>query len=451
MDLNSGAFIQGSGAPAAPYPSQLIVPFTDSRGQQNWSNSPTVWAPLARSYLWRLEMITQRVRLDHRYSQAKSGDSIKQLLARLLGDVANDSGIKPSQVPPCVAWVLIGTNQGNAYVAATSGTIQAYVADMLNDLRQVLDWLVARGFLVLLCAEWPRGDTTSGTALLSADAQKVMYGYAAGIRAIRRRNVWVVDPQPLMADPAKTDYTPLPNMLNGDFLHNSNGAAEASCRVAEHPLNNLMGLPRLNLVPSSNGDQYDPVSRPDGPLNTNPMLRQGAGGTVSTNATGAAPEGYVLSAGAGLTVNGDWSDVTLPDGRTVNAFRMVISGTPTSANANAILRQSGLLSKVNAGDTLEALYEVYVAAGAQNFACPGLMIDTGASATRLHGGLSLTGDLAMPAQLVRPYYGVPRSAYGKFDTLPASVSFQFGPNFTLAGVASSLTIYLISAKISKVL
>lgn len=455
MDLNNGAFQQGggnggAGGSAAPFLSPIVVPWTDSRGAQNWVTSTNVPAPLARGWLVWLETLGQRVRVDHTYSQAKSGDSISQLLARITGDVVNDYGIRPSQVPPG-PWInLIGTNTGNAYSAATSGPINAYVDQMLSDLGKILDWQVARGAEIYQIAEWPRGDSVGGTALLSADAVKVMYAYAEGIRGIRRKGVEVVDVQPRMADPAKTDYTPLAGILNNDFLHNAPGAGFITGDALNHRMTLTSRLPKLSLLPSSNGDQYEAVARPKGCLNTNPMLVQGAGGTLGTNATGACPEGYTLSASAGLSVVGSFVTTTLPDGTKRPAFRMTVSGTPTSANGTALLRQSGLIGKLNAGDTIESVYETLVADGHVNFAAPGQMLDTGVSASRLHGGLSITNDTQMAASAVKGFYGVPRSAKGKFDVLPASLSFQFGPYFTLAGVASNLVMDFLSAKAGKV-
>jgi hypothetical protein len=414
--------------------SALIVPWTDSRGAQNWTYSTTLPSPLSRGYLWRAEARSRRFRLDHKYSQAVSGDSIKQLRARMANDTVNAYGVKPSQVPPSLAFVLIGTNTGQAYSAATSGTVEAYVADMLVDVNWCLDWLLAKGHGVILCAEWPRGQTEAPqTAYLTPDAQRVMYLYANGLRQIVRKNVAVINVLPRTLDMTKTDYTPLPNMLNGDFLHNSPGIAEITSQEIER-VAPFFGLPELSFSTAA-------------ALNSNPALLLGAGGTLGSNATGVVPEGYTLSASTGLAVVGSFTQVYVK-GELRNAFKMVVSGTPTSANASAILRQSGLISKVVAGDTVEGWQEVFIGPGSVNFSSAGLMVDTALSATRLHGGLSISGDLICPVE-VPQHYEVARTNYGTLATLPASLSFQFGAYFTLAA-ASSLTMYILSAALVKV-
>lgn len=429
MELNVGAFpAPGSGGVKALNLQPLIVPWTDSRGAQNWVYSTDVPGPLSRGYLGRIEARSKRVRLDHRYTQAKSGDSIEQLLDRINNDTVNDYGIKPSQVPACVAFVLIGTNTGNAYTAA-KGTIDEYVAGMVANVNKILDYLQKQGHGIILCAEWPRGQTESpNTALLTADAQQVMYRYAEALRVMKRSNMVVIDVMPRARDITKNDYTPYTNILNPDYLHNSPGIAEIVAQLA-WDIPRQFGLPEL---------AFDTA----GALNLNPTLTKGTG-TV-------APQNYTLAQPTGVTVTAT-PDVTITvNGKVRTACRLDINGTPTAANAFAGLRQSGLLSQLAIGDTLESWFEVYVAPGAVNFSMPCQMIDTGASASRLHGGLSITGDNPMPAEIYQPWYGVPRSAKGTFSVLPASLSFQFGAYFIQANVASNVTLYVMSAKIGKI-
>lgn len=432
MDYGSGSFKgygnNNGGGSSALSLQPMIVPWTDSRGAQNWVYSTDVPGPLSRGYLWRMEMRSMRVRLDHRYTQAKSGDSIRQLLDRCTNDTVNDYGIKPSQVPPSVAWVLIGTNTGNAYTSAL-GTIDDYVAGMLSDVNKVLDYLQKQGHGIILCAEWPRGQSvTPFTALLTPDCQQVMYRYAEGLRQLKRANMIVVDIMGRTLDYTRNDYTPLPNMLNPDFLHNSPGISEIVAQEAwDGP--RLLGLPELT---------FDTARA----FNSNPTLTKGSGTT--------APQNYTLSQPAGVTVTATPDVQITVRGKIRTACRLDITGTPTSANAFAGLRQSGLIGQLVAGDTIESFAEVLVAPGAINFSAPCLMLDTGVSASRLHGGLSITGDNMMPNEVQQSFYGVARSAYGKFDTLPASLSFQFGAYFTLANVASNVTMYVLSAVAQKV-
>ncbi|MFD1690669.1 hypothetical protein ACFSHR_01335 [Azotobacter chroococcum] len=89
----------------------------DSRGRHNWNTGNTnVPAPLARGWLWYYETLSQCVRLAHDFDQAVPGDLISDLWFRIQNDVPNAYGVRPSQVPPGVACLLIGTNSVNAGV-----------------------------------------------------------------------------------------------------------------------------------------------------------------------------------------------------------------------------------------------------------------------------------------------------------------------------------------------
>lgn len=424
---------------------RFLVPYGDSRSAQWWNSNTTPYAPLARSPGWRIEARSQRVRVASDYMQGVSGDTMAQLLARLVNDTPGQYGTKkPSEVPPCIAVLLCWTNSINAGVP---------LATLVDQTNAVLDILIAQGHKVMLVAEWPRGAAGSTDGALSADNQKLMLAVHNMLLRIRRNNVFIVDVWPRAADPASVNAYPLLNMLNPDNLHNSNGIAEVFCDEAVRVMVEEMVLPRHKITCSSNTDQYDAVLQPQGCLNVNPMLQQTvtgvSAGVIGANASGVAPAGYTLTASAGLAVVGSFVTTTLPDGTTRQAFRMVVSGTATSANGYASLRQSGLIGKVAVNDILDGLYEVNVAGGATNFACPGLLVDTGLAATRAHGGLSLTGDNPMPASAVRPYYAVPRAAELPVGaTLPASMSLELRPYFTLAA-ASSLTIDLLSASLRK--
>lgn len=424
---------------------RMIVPYGDSRSAQNWNANTVPYAPLARSPLWRIEARTQRVRLVSDYMQGVSGDTMAQLLARLVNDTPGQYGTKkPSEVPPCVAVLLCWTNSINAGVP---------LATLIDQTNAVLDILIAQGHKVLLIAEWPRGAAGSTDGSLTADNKKLMVAVHNMLLRIRRNNVWVLDVWPRVADPSSVDAYPLPNMLNPDNLHNNNGVAAATCDEGSRIIISEMCLPHHNLTCSTNADQYDAVLQPAGCLNVNPMLQKTvtgvSAGVIGSNASGEAPAGYTLSASAGLAVVGSFVTTTLPDGTKRQAFRMVVSGTATSANGYASLRQSGLIGKVAVNDILDGLYEVNIADGHVNFATPGILVDTGLAATRAHGGLSLTTDTTLPASLVRPSYEVPRAAELPVGaTLPASMSLELRPYFTLAA-ASSLTIDLLSASLRK--
>lgn len=425
------------------YDSQMVVPWGDSRSAQNWNTNTNPAAVLARSWLWWFELLSQRVRVNVDYMQGVSGDKMSDLLTRIQNDTVPTGGFgtkKPSEVPPCIAAVMCWTNSVNAGVPLDT---------LVSQTNQVLDYLLSKGHKVMLIAEWPRGASGSTDGSLTADNQKLLLATHNALLKIRRKDVFIVDVWPRVADPASVNAYPLPNMLNPDNLHNSPGIAMITGQEMTRVAIEEMKLPRLKMTTSSNTDQYDLNLQPQGCLNTNPMLIT-SGGTLGANATGSAPLGYTLSASAGLSVAGSFVTTVLPDGSKRKAFRMVITGTPTSANGYASLRQSGILSKVSVNDILESHYEVFVADGHSNFGSPGIMIDTGLASTRAHGGLSLTGDNIVPTEAVRSFYGVPRSADLNIgSTLPASISFEMRAYTTVANVAASLTMDILSSGLRK--
>uniref|UniRef100_A0AAU6W017 SGNH hydrolase-type esterase domain-containing protein n=1 Tax=Pseudomonas phage Ulina01 TaxID=3138549 RepID=A0AAU6W017_9CAUD len=424
----------------------LIVPWGDSRSIQNWNSNTTPPAPLARSPAWLIEMLSQRVRLDSDYMQGVSGDDIEQLLTRIQNDTPGTYGTKkPSEVPPSLALLLIGTNGVN------KGT---NLATLLAQLNAVLDFLVAKGHKVLLLAEWPRGATGNTDNPLTPDNEKLLIAYHNAILKIRRRNVWIVDVWPRVADPASVNAYPRPNMTNPDTLHNSPGISTITAQEAVKVMIDEIGLPRGKITASSNTDQYHATLMPDGCLNKNPMLRKTvtgvAAGTLGSGGAGEVPAGYTLSASAGLTATGSFvTDVLQEDGSLRDVYRVVVTGTPTGPNSYFGLRQTGLAPNTVLNDRLRMNYELTVS-GQKNFSAPGMFIDTGVNTTRGHGGLSISGDNIMPAGAIRKYYGVPRSVDVVLNPLPTSLAMEIRPYFTLSGVESAVTCDLMSISVRKV-
>lgn len=424
----------------------LIVPAGDSRSAQNFNDQTTPVAPLSCGPAWLIEMLSQRVRLDSDYMQGKSGDDIEQLLARLSTDTPGQyAKFKPSEIPPSLILLLIGTN----------GVKKGTALDvLLTQLNAVLDYFVAKGHKVLLVAEWPRGAAGNTDNPLTPDQEKVMIAYHNALLKIRRRNVWVVDVWPRVALPGSLNAYPRPNMVKDDTLHNAMGVSMITAQEAVRVMIEEMKLPRGKFTVSSNTDQYNATLNQYGPLNTNPMLLQTvaglAAGTLGANGRGVAPAGYVLNASAGLIATGSFVlDVLQLDGSYRDVFRVVVTGNPTTTNGYWSLRQSGLISKVALDDLLEMHYEVSIS-NQKNFAAPGMFIDTGVTATRAHGGLSITGDKMMPLQAIRNYYGVPRSANAKLNPLPATLSLELRGYFTAAGTADVPVDSTVNADIMSV-
>lgn len=429
--------VSAAAAPQAPgLASPQVAVFGDSRCAQNWGTSGDTPAPLARSFLWYLQTLSRGgLRMHHRYNFGVSGDRVSDLRARLETDAANVYGQRPSAGGYGAAVILCGTNSVYAGVP---------FAQLVADYSACIDLIRRYVPVVVVIAEWPRG--TDGTNLLSAANQKLMFRFAEWLRRLRSdsRVFGVVDVWPESADPAAADCRPLPGMLaSTDWVHNSPGIALATAEKLAALLRPM--APDGNYAPASNGDLYDAANNPLGCLNTNPLLR-GTAGTFSGGATGAAPDGASLQQANSLVAVGEQTTV---DGRP--AYRITVSGTPSADNSTVNLRLPNVRASVVAGDRLEMGMDFIVAGAHQNFAAPGLMIDTGVTASRVYGGLGLSGDSPMPAARAKTYRGVSLSAE---YLVPAEIPASLTPNvrlfFSKSGVPASAVIDIFSAWVRKV-
>ncbi|WP_376943484.1 hypothetical protein [Azorhizophilus paspali] len=434
----------------------LVVPAGDSRSNQNWSYTNTVPALLARSPLGWFELLSRRVRVDSRYKQCVPGYTVAQLRALFEADTPNEYGFSPSEVPLGTLWVLrIGTND-------IAGGTKSGIDTALVDHQWIVDWMTARGDTVFVVAEWPR--VASGNAPINTTGQQLMQYYR---EEIKRRNrgkarVYVVDVWPRAVDPASTTGDPLStpastppaSILNPDGLHNSPGIAfiegEEEARLAEK-----IGLPIIYRVTTSNADLYHATNNPDGNIHPNPMLL-GSDTASGANSAGIEPTSWDMDASTGLTATGSRETITFFDGereRTVNAFKMVISGTAGSSGLYGRIRQSGLLSQVASGNSIEGGVEYVVDAGHNNLAAVGIVIDPATTADQVHGMVNTggtNGDQPMPAVISKKFYGCTRSPkYTVPGTLPASLSWDIRVRCCVAGPFSA-TVWFISTSLRKV-
>lgn len=427
----------------------------DSRTAQNWSSStnPTVPAPLARSWLWWSEALSMgRVRMTHRYNFGVSGDSIAQLRARIENDTANAAGVKPSQVPAGPAVILIGTN--------TIKTGTQTIAQMMADVNAIIAWLQSKGHIVFLVAEWPRGlNTTAGQdAILTADSAALMYAYHKELLALNsKKNVYVVNPWDSMIDPTKGALAqPLTGMVNVDGLHNcpANGFLTGKRLAVAYE---KAGLKRT-CFGDAGTDLWNTLN-PRGLQNKNPNFQVGTGGSIQatggtisgpTSANPNIPQDWSLSVQGGMTAVGSFVQITLEDGSLRQAYRVVVSGTPTSTAQNMMLRQSGLYdaAKQAAGDVLEGFCEYRIAAGHKNLAAVGVSITNGVAANTSYGGLVLTGDPAMNAQATEGFQALAQS--NEFTTVSGTnaLNFEIRAYFCEA-VETSLTVDFLCAGLRK--
>jgi hypothetical protein len=427
------------GSPFALQSYDILSLWGDSRTQQNWSFSNTIPFPQTCGQYWWLEALSFcAVRLDPRYNFGVSGDRVDMLLYRMVNDVPNSYGVRPSQVPPSIAGLLIGTNTING--AAAEGMTHSRLR---TQLQACVGWLQARGHKVILTAEVPRGGTTGNT--LSAADLVYMQKYRDVCKSFASmENVDVVDPWARTSDYSRTDGRPQEGFLNVDDLHFSGGMGFVLGEEMA-ALDTIQNLPRRNYAPVNNADQYS-ADYPTGCLNLNPMLVQGTGGTLGSNAAGVVPQNYTLSTNnAGIVVTGSFVTTTFR-GVPRPAFRMVIAGTPTVENAYASLRQTGLYgTKIVAGDRAFAGFECVAAAGHTNFSSPSLTLDTGVTATRLWGGSNITNFRGFPSQAIKGFEAMPLTIEEVLTEGTASLALDIRIQFADISVVSAMTIDLISA------
>jgi hypothetical protein len=445
-----GVLKAASAAAGAAVPMEYLSVWGDSRTAQNWNSSGS--AILARGYAFWAEALSGRVRAHQKYNFGVSGDSIQQLLDRINNDTANAAGIKPSQVPPSHAVLHIGTNSINSGVSVTNCMAQ---------LNQIINWLMGKGHTVYVVSEWPRGLTATGNAMLTADNQKIMYGYAREIRKLTRtKKIKVIDAWPAMADPTLSTAQPRLGYLNGDGLHPSIGAGFITGKLIAKALeeNNAHKI----AFPPGSQDLYDAVSNKEGSLSPNPMLR-GTGGVLGTGAaTGVAPDGWTITPGGGLSAVGSQVTVTMPDGTKREAFRIVISGTASSANANVYVRIPNTsrvavggpwTGKIADGDIIEGWAEIIVADGFQNLSNVTCNIASNTTPLGVQGGLytggGSTGDLQWPENLKQGFSAIFRSPELLVTSAHTTFQFEVRPYFLETGLPCSLTLDILSAGVRK--
>jgi len=444
------AWVDGPSAGTTATLSSEASAWGDSRVAQNWNSAETTI--LARSWLWQTEARSQRIRVSSsRYNFGVSGDDIGQLLARMTGNVANLSGVTPSQVPPGPAFVLIGTNGVNALTPLTT---------LMAQLTAVLDWLQARGHMPFVFCDMPRGQgTTPGVnGLLPLLAQPVMYAYAQAIRdlALTRKGIHVLDVWPQAADPGKATAAVRSGILNTDLLHPSPGIAVLAAIKASEALERA-GFKKI-VHPISSTNLYS-AANPRGCLNKNPTFAPTSddaltAGTASTGITGVVPGGWTATmTGGGITGVGSFEVVTLPDGSKRDAWKLVVSGTAGAASGSAQVRQSGLYdsAKVAVGDLLEGQFEYFVLDGHVNFAAAACNVTTESSTTSMNGGAPTTGtnpDQAKAAMVTVAEYGISRSPLMTWLAGSTALNLECRPYFSLAA-ATSATIYFLSGGVRK--
>lgn len=446
-----GQVVSGGGATLMPY----LSTWGDSRTSQNYSSGGGL---LSRGYTFWAELLSGRCRAHQKYNFGVSGDTIAQLYARMSGDVANSKGTLPSEVPPSHAVLFIGTNT----VVNYSPSIPT-LASMMIEYNQCVDWLIARGHTVYVVAEWPRGVGVEG--VLQAANQKLMLAFAQEIRKLAlTKKVTVIDCWPAMADPTLATAQPLLGYINGDGVHPTPGSGFLTGKLIAEALkqNNA----RKIAFPVSSQGLYDATYNKEGCLNSNPMMR-GSGGTMSAG-SGIVPDGWTVSLPSGVTglsCVGSNVTVTMPDGTKRQAYRMVISGTPSVVNGSMILRVPSALranspwnGNIADGDVIEGGAEIIVSDGHVNLNAVACNLVTDSTSTSSLGGYFSSGsvlasgqnsaDTKWPDSLIQGYSGIVRTPEYPWISAYTKLQFEIRPFFVEAAPCS-VTIDILSAWVRK--
>lgn len=429
---------------------QYLSVWGDSRTAQNYNSNGGL---TSRGYAFWAEALSGRCRVDQKYNFGVSGNTIAQLYARMTADTANAKGVKPSEVPPSHAALLIGTN-----TISTTGTLPT-TADVLAQINQCVDWLISKGHTVYVIAEWPRGITSSGNSVLPAANQKLMLGLVRELKKLAAyKKVTVIDVWPQMADPALGTAQPLANYLNDDGLHPSVGAAFITGKLLAKALeqNNA----RRVAFPPSDQEVYDATYNKEGCLFPNPMLKNTAGtGVLASGASGVAPDGMTVSPSVStLTTTGSYVTVTDKDGNKRQAYRMVINGTAAAAQASVMLRVPSALranspwnGNILDGDVLEGGAEIIVSDGHVNLNAVSCNLVTDSTATSSLGGYptgGTNGDMKWPDNLIQGFAATIRSPEYPIVSTYTKLQFEIRAFFVEAGQCTA-TIDILSAWVRK--
>lgn len=329
--------------------------------------------------------------------------------------------------PACAVVVLNGTNDRPGAGLSYQTTIDNYVIQR--------NTLLAAGKVVVFIAEMPRGDASNtGNRLTGAQIaiQQRIRLWLLSQASIP--GVYVIDPWPVMADPASTTGDDLAAMF-ADGLHpNQYGSFYGVAQPLTALVNQLH--PPINILPASNTDVYDATNNPGGVLTANPGT-VGTGGTITApgagSLTGTAANSYTLSlsTGTGLTVVA--SKVTTADGKQWQ--QIVVSGTPTG-NAEVRMTLPTVTSGITAAnDNMDAFAEWQVDAGQTGLNRVYLSVFDGAASRNRNDMDRVAVNDNMPTAAMNGVARVPAWTVATTGSLIPSVGVSF-----LAGVPASATV-----------
>lgn len=318
---------------------------------------------------WAQTLLGGRFDVRDAWNNGVGGQDSQEMLDR----VSNLAAFVPSLVI-CICSTNDRTGAGKT-AAWSIERLAAYQAAVL-----------AMGHRLLWIAETPRGDTANPNYDMSAtQTAYAMQVHQWQLDQAGVAGVSVADPYSLMADPTRTDGRALDTMLR-DGIH---WGAYGAYYVAQPVITALRDafLPRP-VLPVSNADVYG-ANNTTGALNPNPMMA-GMGGTAGSGCSGSVATGWTAAAGAGLTgvlskvmTNGkDWQQIVVSGGPTGSASADSLSNVDPRP-VSVIL--SADLTGIAVGDTIDAVCEVEVDAGASGLRSVGLWLEiTTASGSTLY-------------------------------------------------------------------
>lgn len=293
------------------------------------------------SVVWAGVLTRQRFVFEPEDNYGVGGNTSAQILARLPGILSTSTA----------ATIILagGTNDLPDLSGIDQATSKANIAECIRLCRSA-------GRYVVLIPPRPRGDANFVTTL-SATGQKRLLDMRDWCMRQSASGVYPVDSWKYLADPLSTTagirlgYT-------SDGLHLvQQGAFWEGVAIAETlGSDTAAGLfPYINVLASSNSDQYDAVLTPNGALDTNPML-DGSVAAVGTGATGNVATGWDAGSGSGTGLVRAYSKVN-------GKQQIVLSGTPTAVATPLYFAQNISASKLAIGDVCEAYVDVEVDAG----------------------------------------------------------------------------------------
>lgn len=395
--LGAGLARQTFARPATPY----IGVFGDSRvfdthvtnvsqpGVAPPANDvPTAYdRKLASGMACYIEALTGgRVELPRRLNFGVSGQTTPQMVLRSKADMAAIKARGGSAVI-----ILASTNDPGGSIS--NAQTNANLAQMVQDA-------VDADLIVIIVAEYPRGDSANnvGIALLNASLRQHMQT-AAFIKTLANgRNIFAVDPWPALGAVTQAGSAAgwLKDGLSRDGLHLN---ASGNQIVAEPITAIIMQLwPPRSILPVNAADVYNADDTPLGVKTLNPMMF-GTGGSKTAGVTGDLADGWSMGVTlpSGLAVA--CAKLTDADGLPIQQF--TVTGTPSAGSTyNLLQRDTNVGTQgVAIGSDLTSVMHMEIEGGATGlYACQSMVIGGAMTVSAMASDANFSAS-RMPAKL----------------------------------------------------